>query len=172
MEMKLTWIQQKREDSLDIFEGDKEIGYIGSIDDLRETTSAIFGKQLLFRDLGWLKRTTHIIDVATNRIIGEINYSPMAKRATVTINGYVSKWNHPLFGLSWMLTNPSGLRIQYKTEYKTEECSGRITSNKRDALQLIVGLYIEQYRLRIENRIALIVGIIALPATIATILLR
>lgn len=142
MHSKLTWEKGVFSNTYKIYSKGVQIGYLKDKSFSQSSTGRLGKQEYLFQTKGFFKQKTNIIDVATNKSIGEISYNNWMTKATIIINGETNNWKYNnRWNIKWSIRNSDGVKINYSGKSN----GGQIESNTDDALLLLSGLFVTNY---------------------------
>jgi len=142
MQTKFTWKKDFFSALYRIYSNGHEIGKLKEKTFTQTAIGELNGKEYTFRQKGFLKPQTEIINNNDHRVIGEITFSNWMTKASLSIDNKVISWKYDnIWNTKWSLFDSEGIKIQYAGS----STSGQIDSNIDDGLLLLSGLYVTNY---------------------------
>jgi len=146
METKLKWKKGFFSDTYNIFDNNKQIGFIKNKFFSQKSIAEINGETYEFQARGFFNQETDIIDTSINRVIGKIKYSTWGNKAFIEVNNEISTWeNKNIWNTKWAVSDSKGLNILYNGSFS----DGQIEANEDSPIKLLSGLYVHNYYLQI-----------------------
>ena len=146
METKLKWKKGLFSDTYNIFDNNKQIGFIKKNYFSQKSIAEINGETYEFQERGFFNQETDIVDISKNRVVGKIKYSTWGNKAYIEVNNEISTWEYKnVWNTKWIVSDSKGLNILYDGSFS----NGRIETNGDDTIKLLSGLYAHNYYMRI-----------------------
>ena len=148
METKLKWKKGFFSDTYNVFDNDKQIGFIKNSLFSQKSTAVINGETYEFHARGFFNQETDIIDTSKYQVIGKIKYNAWGNKAFIEVNNeiltweYINNWN-----TKWTVSDSKGLNILFNGS----SCDGQIETNEDSPIKLLLGLYVHNYYLQITT---------------------
>jgi hypothetical protein len=142
MHTNLTWQKGLLSTNYNIFSGNELIGHLQNNSFSQVSTGQLRGKSYTFRTLGFLNKTTEILDNQNNKVIGKITYSNWMTKANITILSQTLNWKYEnLWNTKWCIMDTGGTRINYSGT----STGGKVNSNTDNDIYLLSGLFVTNY---------------------------
>ncbi|TVQ85928.1 MAG: hypothetical protein EA393_13050 [Bacteroidetes bacterium] len=157
MKMNLTWSKGLFSSRYQIYSNGKQLGNLTD-KPLSRTTKGMFnGKEYLFRNSGFFKQHTEIIDCSDNKVIGRIDYNSWRSKATITVNGRRFNWKYDnLWSTRWSISDSNGTSVKFTSS----TTKGHIDADTDNGLLILYGLFIKNYYLQVAFIVILVAVII------------
>lgn len=132
----------------EILSGEVNVGYFKSNDWKGSLKGELNNRQFIFKNKGFLKPVTQIIDVINDRQIGEISYSTWKSKANITLMDKSFTWKYPAFlSTKWVISDNVGTEINFNGS----SSKGEIEANCDSDIEPLVlaGIYISNYYMQV-----------------------
>jgi hypothetical protein len=157
MKMNLTWSKGLFSSLYQIYSNGKQLGNLTDKPFSRTTKGMFNGKEYLFRNSGFFKQHTEIVDCVDNKVIGGIEYNSWRSKATITVNGSKFYWKYDnLWNTQWSLSDTEGVSVRFVSS----TTKGQIDADTDDGLLVLSGLFIKNFYLQTAFIVILIAVII------------
>ena len=157
MKANLTWTKGIFSSLCQVYSNDILNGKLVDKPFSRTTKGIINGKEYHFRNSGFLKQTTEIVDSSNNKVVGGIEYNSWRSKATVSLNGRKYRWKYDnVWNTQWSLSDANGVSVKYNSS----TTKGYIDTNTDDNLLIISGLFVKNYYLQAAFIVILVAVII------------
>lgn len=125
-----------------VYSGDVLFAHIKDKPFSKSAEVEIRGKGYSFRNRGFFKQHTEIIEKDSGKSIGEITYAFMKSRAELTFSGKTAEWKFDNFWRNkWSISSPGGILIKYEGSMS----KGKIESHVESELLIMSGLFVANY---------------------------
>ena len=141
-QLKLNWKKGIFDSTYSLHEQNEQVGWLQSKSFSQQSVGKLNGKKYAFRTTGTFSQKTDIFDLEDKKKIGEISYSNWMTKAEINFSDRSMHWryeNH--WNTRWRLTGEGDKDIQYISS----TTSGLINSNTESELEILTGLYINNY---------------------------
>ncbi len=157
MKKNLTWSKGLFASICKIYANGKQLGNLNDKPFSRTTKGTFNGREYLFRNSGFFKQYTEIVDCSDNKVIGGIEYNGWRSKATVSVNGIKYNWKYDnLWSTQWSLSNSDGISARFNSSIT----KGQIDADTDDGLLLLSGLFVKNYYLQTAFIVILVAVII------------
>ncbi len=157
MKNNLTWSKGLFSSLYQVYSNEKKLGKLINKPFSRTKKGTFNGKDYLFRNSGFLKPYTEIVDCSDNKVIGGIVYNSWRSKATVSLNGRNYNWKYDnLWSTKWSLSDSDGISVRFNSS----TTHGQIDSDTDDGLLVLSGLFIKNVYLQTAFIVILVAVII------------
>ena len=132
----------------EIFSGERLAGHLKNNDWKNIVKGELNLKQFVFKNKGFLKPVTQIIDIINDKKIGEISYSTWKSKANISLMDKTYTWKYISFlSTKWSISNPDGSEINFNGS----SSNGEIEVNSENNIEPLVlsGIYISNYYMQV-----------------------
>jgi DNA-binding beta-propeller fold protein YncE len=142
MKFNFKWRKGLFSNTYKIYSNDRLIGTLKDELFSQKAIGEFNGMRYLFKNRGFFKQTTEIIDLTKNEVFGKITYGKWRSKAIISVNDESSNWKYDnLWNTKWSIFDTKGTKIKYTGS----STSGKIESNSENILFLLSGLYVINY---------------------------
>ena len=142
METRLTWSKKWFSSNYELFMNNKKVGSMLTKPFTTSATGHLHNLNLRFQMIGFLNQKTEIIDITSNKSIGNITYNTWKTKASIQLADEIIEWR----SLNW---NNSKWGITKGSETIATSwnrmLSGEIISSNDNPLYILLGLFIAEY---------------------------
>ncbi len=157
MKNDLTWSKGLFASVYKIYANGKQLGNLTDKPFSRTTKGTFNGKEYLFRNSGFFKQYTEIVDCSDDKVIGGIEYNTWRSKAAVSVNGRRYTWKYDnLWNTQWGLSDSDRVSVRFSSS----TTKGQIEANTNDGLLVLSGLYVKNYYLQAAFIVILVAVII------------
>jgi hypothetical protein len=142
METHFTWRTKLFSRKFDIYENDRQAGYLEKEWWSRRSGGEINGFKIMFATKGFFKQTTRIINVQDEYELGYVEFNFWKFLATIHLNerDFYFRFNN-FFNTSWSVGDINEVLINYHSKC----LKGTIDSYSDNSVLIITGLYIRNF---------------------------
>ncbi len=157
MKINFTWSKGLFTSLYKIYSNGKQLGNLIDKPFSRTIKGMLDGKEYLFRNTGFFRQYTEIVDCSDNRVIGGIEYNSWRSKATVSVNGRTYNWKYDnLWSTQWSLSGSDGISARFNSSIT----KGQIDADTDDGLLVLSGLFVKNYYLQTAFIVILVAVII------------
>lgn len=156
--MKLNWKKGTFSSTYKLYAKGKEIGELVDKNFSSITIGSLLNRKFRFETKGFLKQTTDVIDVESNKKIGDITYNGFCSKATATFNNETFIWKYEnIWNSKWSFNQREKALVIATLSSK----GGTAVSRTEEAVYLITALFINNYykKLALAAMIAIFIPI-------------
>jgi hypothetical protein len=150
----------------EIFSGERLVGSYKASDWKNTIKCELNHKEYIFKNKGFLKPVTNIIDVINDKQIGEITYSTWKSKANISLMDKTYTWKYNSFlSTKWSISNSDGTEIYFNGS----SSNGEIEVNTENNIEPLVlsGIYISNYNMQIIFISLITIFVSVMSATIS-----
>jgi hypothetical protein len=156
MKTKLTWKKGIFSDTYKIYTDGQLTGKLKNNFFSETASGELNGVKYTFRNKGFLKCKTLIIEDQSNNIVGEIAYNMWMTKATLSTQNEETYWKSDnILNAKWSISNSKGIQINYSGT----SGGGNIESDIDSDLLMLTGLVVSNYYWQIAAVVILIICI-------------
>ncbi len=156
--MKLNWKKATFSDTYKLYDNGREVGELVDKTFSSISTGSLLNKKFRFETKGFLKQTTDVFDVETNKKVGNITYNGFGSKATATFNNETFVWKYEnIWNSKWSFNQKEKALVTATLSSK----GGTAVSRTEEAVYLITALFINNYykKLALAAMIAIFIPI-------------
>ena len=154
--MKLNWKKGTFSNTYTFYSNGREIGELEDKNFSSTSTGSLLGKKFKFITNGFFKQTTDIIDLESNKKVGDITYNGFYSKAIVTFNNNTFVWKYEnMWNSKWSFNQKEKALITASVS----SGGGTVDSKTEEALYLMTALFINSYYRRMAVAVLIIIFI-------------
>ena len=140
--MKLNWKKGTFSNTYKLYSNGREVGELAEKSFSSNAIGILLNKKFRFETSGFLKQTTNIIDIESNKKVGDITYNGFCSKATATFNNDTFVWKYEnVWNTKWSFNQNDKKLVTSSVSFS----SGTVESKTEEAIYLLTALFIDTY---------------------------